>query len=50
MGLLLEQLTDESEHFPTAALAFIQLPVSYWSQLNDETEGELIHLWLPREL
>jgi phosphohistidine phosphatase len=50
MEMLLEQLTGEAERFPTAALAVVHLPVHYWSQLNDETEGELIRLWLPREL
>ena len=50
MELLLDALTGESERFPTAALALIQLPVDYWSQLSDETEGELHNLWLPRML
>jgi phosphohistidine phosphatase len=50
MELLLEALTDESERFPTAALALIKLPIDYWSQLSDETEGELLNLWLPRAL
>jgi phosphohistidine phosphatase len=50
MEMLLEQLTGESERFPTAALAIVHLPISNWLQLNDETEGELYRLWLPREL
>jgi len=50
MELLLELLTGKSERFPTAALALIQLPIDNWAQLNDETEGELIQLWLPRAL
>ena len=50
MELLLEMLTGQSERFPTAALASVKLPIDYWSQLNDETEGELLHLWLPRAL
>jgi phosphohistidine phosphatase len=50
MELLLEMLTGEYERFPTAALALIQLPIATWSQLNDETEGELLRLWLPRTL
>lgn len=50
MEMLLEQLTSEAERFPTAALAVIHLPIDYWAQLSDETEGELIRLWLPREL
>ena len=50
MELLLEMLTGQSERFPTAALASVTLPIDYWSQLNDETEGELLHLWLPRAI
>jgi len=50
LELLLEQLTGESERLPTAALALIQLPIDFWSQLDDETEGELLDLWLPRFL
>ena len=50
MELLLEQVTGEVERFPTAALAVISLPIFNWSQLNDETEGELIRFWIPREL
>ena len=47
MAMLIEQLTDVSERFPTAALALIDLPIDYWSQMSDETEGELQDLWLP---
>jgi phosphohistidine phosphatase len=50
MELLLDMLTDEVERFPTAALALIQLPIDRWSRLTDETEGELLNLWLPRAL
>jgi len=50
MVVVLEMLTGQSERFPTAALASVKLPIDYWSQLNDETEGELLHLWLPRAL
>lgn len=50
MEMLLEQLTGETERFPTAALAVIQLPIDFWTQLSDETDGELVRLWLPREL
>jgi phosphohistidine phosphatase len=46
----LEMLTGENEHLPTAALAYITLPIQNWSELNDETEGELLSLWLPRHL
>jgi len=47
---LLELLTDESEHLPTAAIALIRLPISRWSDLKDETEGDLQAIWRPRSL
>ena len=50
MEMLLEMLTGENERFPTAAIALIQLPINNWSQLTDETEGELLRFWLPRTL
>jgi len=50
MEMLLELISGETERFPTAALAVVKLPINWWSQLNDEIEGELIRLWLPREL
>jgi phosphohistidine phosphatase len=46
----LEWLTSAGERFPTAALAYIKLPIQAWSKLNDETEGDLLGLWLPRQL
>ena len=47
---LLSTLTDAYERMPTAALAHIQLPIDRWDALTDETEGELLHLWYPRDL
>jgi len=47
---LVEQLTGGWYRMPTAALAVIRLELNDWSQLEDETEGSLTNLWLPREL
>ena len=47
---LLELLTEAAEFLPTAALAQVALPLDYWVELNDETSGELVNLWLPRAL
>jgi phosphohistidine phosphatase len=47
---LLELLTEAAEFLPTAALAQVALPVQYWYELNEETDGELVNLWLPRAL
>ena len=50
MELLLDELTGQSERFPTAAMALIQLQINHWSRLCDETEGELLNIWLPRNI
>ena len=50
MEELVEKLTGEPEIMTTAALAHVLLPIDQWSQLGEETAGELVHLWHPREL
>ncbi|NPV76687.1 MAG: histidine phosphatase family protein [Anaerolineae bacterium] len=47
---LLQILSHQVESLPTAAIAHIALPVKSWADLNDETSGELIDLWRPRDL
>lgn len=50
LEVLLEDLTGEWEHLPTAALAQVELPIEHWRELTDVTEGRLAHLWTPRAL
>lgn len=47
---LLEALSGNYERLPTAALAQLYLPIAHWRDLNEETEGELVNLWRPKEL
>ena len=47
---LVSELAGHDESMPTAALACFQLAVDRWSDLNDETAAELLHLWRPKEL
>lgn len=47
---LVEMMTDEWNRLPTAALAHISLSIQYWHEIDDDTGGELLHLWLPKEL
>jgi len=47
---ILEALTGSYERLPTAALVQISLPIEHWVELNEEIEGELINVWLPKEL
>jgi phosphohistidine phosphatase len=47
---LLYVLTGESARLPTSALAQVSLPVDKWLDLDDDTEGKLVNLWLVKEL
>lgn len=47
---LVEVLSGEWERMPTAALAEIELPIDSWAELDEDTPGRLVNLWLPREL
>jgi phosphohistidine phosphatase len=46
----LSTLTGEMEWLPTAAIAFVELPIHNWDEVGYDTEGRLVDLWLPREL
>ena len=45
----LSRLTSQTEEFPTAALAHVELPISSWLELSLETPGTLKNLWRPRQ-
>ena len=47
---LVGTLTAQRESFPTGALAQIELSVESWRELEETVEGELVHLWRPRDL
>ncbi|MGH2604129.1 MAG: SixA phosphatase family protein [Dehalococcoidia bacterium] len=38
------------EHFPTAALAHVELEIDRWQQFEPRAGGRLVHLWRPKEL
>ena len=50
MEELVEVLTGVEERFPTAALAWVTLPIPGWEKLTLHVEGELLHLWRPKEI
>ncbi len=50
MQELLADLTDQAEHFTTANIAHVELPITSWSQLNEDTTGNLLNLWRPKEV
>jgi phosphohistidine phosphatase len=47
---LVHLLSGAPVRMPTAALAHIALHIERWSQLRSGVRGELLDLWLPREL
>lgn len=49
MEELLEELTDEAQSMPTAALAHVELDIDQWVDL-EESSSRLVNLWLPRNL
>ncbi|MBZ0185705.1 MAG: histidine phosphatase family protein [Candidatus Obscuribacterales bacterium] len=49
MSILLSDLTGEAEHFPTAALAGIDLDIDDWSEVAPGA-GKLVFMKRPKEL
>lgn len=47
---LLEDLTEAWEKMSTGAVAVIRLPIDDWGDLTNETPGELVSIWRPKEL
>ena len=47
---LLQVLSGRIESLPTGSIAYLSLPIQQWCELNNDTEGELIEMLLPREL
>ena len=45
----LNELTGTVQTMPTAALARIQLDLSDWSSFAEDTRGDLVNVWKPRE-
>ena len=47
---LIEELTDEAMAMPTAALAYLELSLKRWKDLDMNTECKLVNMWQPRDL
>ena len=50
LEIFLEENTGERERLPTGALAYLTLPIESWSNFDDQIEGHLENLWIPKEL
>lgn len=42
--------TGRGIHFPTAALARIEIPIESWRELESAPAGRLVEFWRPKEL
>jgi phosphohistidine phosphatase len=47
---VLQIVSGQVESLPTAAIAYLVLPIQKWSELTDETRGDLVELWRPHDL
>jgi phosphohistidine phosphatase len=50
LEMLNEALTGEAMAMPTAALAYVELPLKRWSDLDLITECKLVNVWRPKDL
>jgi phosphohistidine phosphatase len=47
---LVERLTGKYRPMPTAALAYLMIPVQLWQDLAEPVEAKTVFVWKPREL
>jgi len=47
---LLQVLSKKVESLPTAAIAYLSLPIKHWQELDEKIECDLVELWRPKEI
>jgi len=47
---LVEALTGEQVPMPTATVVVVSLPIEDWQELDEETQGKMVKMWVPREI
>jgi phosphohistidine phosphatase len=50
LEMLIEALTGEAMAMPTGALAYIELSLKRWSDLDMDTDCKLVNVWRPKDL
>jgi len=50
MDSFLEMICSEYEHMPTASIANVRFLIKRWAELSVINSGELLNLWIPREI
>jgi phosphohistidine phosphatase len=46
---LVQILSHQVESLSTSAIAYLVLPIKEWNELSEDTDGDLIELWRPRD-
>jgi phosphohistidine phosphatase len=46
---LVQILSHRVESLSTSAIAYLVLPIKEWNELSEDTDGDLIELWRPRD-
>lgn len=46
----LAHFTGKARHLPTGSIAYIEFPINAWNELTMKSKGELLNLWLPKDL
>ena len=49
LEMLIETLTGEAMAMPTAALAYLELSLKHWRDLDINTECKLVNVWRPKD-
>ncbi len=49
MEYMLQQLTGKIQSLSTSSIVNISLPIDHWSDLNGDTQCELVKVWQPKE-
>jgi phosphohistidine phosphatase len=47
---LLQMITGKVESLPTAAVAYLTVPIDSWRDFSLEVQAELVDLWRPKDL
>jgi phosphohistidine phosphatase len=50
LEVYLEMVCGESEHMPTACVAYIRFALDRWADITGDTPGELLQIWKPKEI
>ncbi|NPV56273.1 MAG: histidine phosphatase family protein [Anaerolineae bacterium] len=47
---LVQILSHQVDSLPTAAIAYLAIPIDSWKDLKEDKDSQLVELWLPKDL